>query len=180
VSRRRFPIRSWYPSQHLLRQNPPPRSQFGSRRGCPAQHELPAARDGAGNPIEVVGAWSDVTARKQLAEALAAAQERLVHLLSCDIECEPAGVAQLAAAGSSLDRHEIAARPATSASDQRPRKHPGGAVRFKQTELTPRALKGRRRPTCKRLERVHGHDCGNRQPPSARNTENGCCGHGTV
>src|SRR5262245_16584191 len=33
------------------------------------------------------------------------------------------GVAQLAAAGSSLDRHEIAARPATSASDQRPRKH---------------------------------------------------------
>jgi hypothetical protein len=47
---------------------------------------LPAARDGAGNPIEVVGAWSDVTARKQLAEALAAAQERLVHLLSCDIE----------------------------------------------------------------------------------------------
>jgi hypothetical protein len=85
---------------------------------------LPAARDGAGNPIEVVGAWSDVTARKQLAEALAAAQERLVHLLSCDIEREPAGVAQLAAAGSSLDRHEIAARPATSASDQRPRKHP--------------------------------------------------------
>jgi hypothetical protein len=71
---------------------------------------LPAARDGAGNPIEVVGAWSDVTARKQLAETLAAAQERLVHLLSCDIEREPAGVAQLAAAGSSLDRHEIAAR----------------------------------------------------------------------
>src|SRR6516162_6713239 len=46
-------------TQHLLRQNPLPRSQFGSRRGCPAQHELPAARDGAGNPIEVVGAWSD-------------------------------------------------------------------------------------------------------------------------
>ena len=41
---------------------------------------MPAARDGAGNPIDVVGAWSDVTARKQLAEALAAAQERLVHL----------------------------------------------------------------------------------------------------
>src|SRR5258707_1533913 len=49
---------------------------------------------------------SDVTARKHLAEALAAAQERLVHLLSCDIEREPASVAQLAAAGSSLDRHE--------------------------------------------------------------------------
>jgi hypothetical protein len=56
---------------------------------------LPAARDGAGNPIEVVGAWSDVTARKQLAEALAAAQERLVHLLSCDIEREPAGVCSI-------------------------------------------------------------------------------------
>ena len=40
------------------------------------------------------------------------------------IECDPAGVAQLAAASSSLDRHEIAARPAISASDQRPRKHP--------------------------------------------------------
>ncbi len=44
IFRRRFPIRLWYPSQHLLRQNPLPRSQFGSRRGCPAQHELPAAR----------------------------------------------------------------------------------------------------------------------------------------
>jgi adenylate cyclase len=48
---------------------------------------LPAAREGAGDPIEVVGAWSDVTARKQqCAEALAAVQERLVHLLPCDIE----------------------------------------------------------------------------------------------
>src|SRR5207247_7332353 len=52
------------------------------------------------------------------------ARREHVHLLSCDIEREPAGVAQLAAAGSSLDRHEIAARPATSASDPRPRKHP--------------------------------------------------------
>jgi hypothetical protein len=34
IFRRRFPIRLWNPSQHLLRQNPPPRSQFGSRRGC--------------------------------------------------------------------------------------------------------------------------------------------------
>jgi hypothetical protein len=30
-----IPNRLWNPSQHLLRQNPPPRSQFGSRRGCP-------------------------------------------------------------------------------------------------------------------------------------------------
>jgi hypothetical protein len=34
IFRRRFPIRLWNPGQHLLRQNPPPRSQFGSRRGC--------------------------------------------------------------------------------------------------------------------------------------------------
>ena len=38
----------------------------------------------------VIGAWSDVTGRKQLAEPLAAAQD-------CDIERKPAGVAQLAA-----------------------------------------------------------------------------------
>jgi PAS domain S-box-containing protein len=31
----------------------------------------------------VVGAWSDITQRKQLGEALVAAQERLMHLLSC-------------------------------------------------------------------------------------------------
>jgi hypothetical protein len=35
IFQRRFPIRLWYPSQHLLRQNPLPRNQFGSRRGCP-------------------------------------------------------------------------------------------------------------------------------------------------
>ena len=40
-------------------------------------------RDAGGEPIEVVGAWSDITARKQLGEALVAAQDRLVHLLSC-------------------------------------------------------------------------------------------------
>jgi hypothetical protein len=35
IFRRPFPIRSWYPSQHLLRQNLLPRSQFGSRRRLP-------------------------------------------------------------------------------------------------------------------------------------------------
>src|SRR5215831_252924 len=50
---------------------------------CWVSDELQVIRNTAGNPIEVVGAWSDVTARKQLGEALAAAQERLVHLLSC-------------------------------------------------------------------------------------------------
>jgi adenylate cyclase len=50
---------------------------------CWVSDELQVLRDTAGNPIEVVGAWSDVTARRQLGEALAAAQDRLVHLLSC-------------------------------------------------------------------------------------------------
>jgi hypothetical protein len=36
IFRRQFPIRLWYPSQHLLRQNPLPRSQFGSRRRFPS------------------------------------------------------------------------------------------------------------------------------------------------
>ena len=60
---------------------PAPKEPVRIPERVPGQHELPAARDGAGNPIEVVGAWSEVTARKQLAEALAA-QERLVHLLT--------------------------------------------------------------------------------------------------
>jgi adenylate cyclase len=50
---------------------------------CWVSDELQVIRDAAGDPIEVVGAWSDITARKQLGEALVAAQERLVHLLSC-------------------------------------------------------------------------------------------------
>jgi adenylate cyclase len=50
---------------------------------CWVSDELQVLRDAIGEPVEVVGAWSDITARKQLGEALAAAQERLVHLLSC-------------------------------------------------------------------------------------------------
>ena len=49
---------------------------------CWVSDELRVLRDAAGEPTEVVGAWSDVTARKQLGEALVAAQNRLVHLLS--------------------------------------------------------------------------------------------------
>jgi hypothetical protein len=40
IFRRRFPIRLWYPSQHLLPQNPLPRSQFGSRRRFPSGPSL--------------------------------------------------------------------------------------------------------------------------------------------
>ena len=50
---------------------------------CWVSDELQVLRDAAGEPVEVVGAWSDITARKQLGEALVAAQDRLVHLLSC-------------------------------------------------------------------------------------------------
>jgi adenylate cyclase len=50
---------------------------------CWVNDELQVLRNAAGDPIEVVGAWSDITARKQLGEALVAAQDRLVHLLSC-------------------------------------------------------------------------------------------------
>ena len=59
--------------------------RFRKRDGsyCWVSDELQVLRNAAGDPIEVVGAWSDITARKQLGEALVAAQERLVHLLSC-------------------------------------------------------------------------------------------------
>lgn len=50
---------------------------------CWVSDELQVLRDAAGEPTEVVGAWSDVTTRRQLGEALAATQERLEHLLSC-------------------------------------------------------------------------------------------------
>jgi PAS domain S-box-containing protein len=50
---------------------------------CWVSDELQVIRTAAGDPVEVVGAWSDITARKQLGEALAAAQERLEHLMSC-------------------------------------------------------------------------------------------------
>jgi adenylate cyclase len=50
---------------------------------CWVNDELQVVRDDAGNAVEVVGAWSDVTAKKQLGEALVAAQDRLIHLLAC-------------------------------------------------------------------------------------------------
>ncbi|MDQ6433905.1 PAS domain-containing protein [Mesorhizobium sp. LHD-90] len=50
---------------------------------CWVSDELQVLRNSAGDPVEVVGAWGDVTARRQLGEALVAAQDRLVHLLSC-------------------------------------------------------------------------------------------------
>jgi adenylate cyclase len=49
---------------------------------CWISDELQLLRNVAGDPIEVVGSWSDITARKQIGEALVAAQDRIGHLLS--------------------------------------------------------------------------------------------------
>ena len=49
---------------------------------CWISDDLQMIRNGAGEPIEIVGAWNDITARKQLSEVLVAAQDRLVRLLA--------------------------------------------------------------------------------------------------
>jgi PAS domain S-box-containing protein len=49
---------------------------------CWISDDLQLLRNGAGDPVEVVGAWNDITARKQIGEALVAAQDRLVRVLS--------------------------------------------------------------------------------------------------
>ena len=49
---------------------------------CWIGDELHLVRNAAGDPIEVVGSWSDITARKNIGEALVAAQDRIGHLLS--------------------------------------------------------------------------------------------------
>src|SRR5260370_7647347 len=46
------------------------------------RQELQLLRDAAGDPTEVVGSWNDITARKQMGEALVAAQDRIGLLLS--------------------------------------------------------------------------------------------------
>ncbi|MGF1609968.1 MAG: PAS domain-containing protein [Kiloniellales bacterium] len=49
---------------------------------CWIGDDLQLLRNAAGEPLEVVGAWNDITARKQIGEALVAAQDRLVRVLS--------------------------------------------------------------------------------------------------
>ena len=49
---------------------------------CWVGDEQQLLRDAAGDPIEVVGSWNDITARKQIGEALVAAQDRIGRLLS--------------------------------------------------------------------------------------------------
>lgn len=58
--------------------------RFRKKNGsyCWISDNLQLLRDAAGEPIEVIGAWNDITARKQIGEALVAAQDRLVRVLS--------------------------------------------------------------------------------------------------
>jgi len=49
---------------------------------CWISDELQLLRNADGDPVEVVGSWNDITARKQIGEALVAAQDRIGHLLS--------------------------------------------------------------------------------------------------
>jgi adenylate cyclase len=49
---------------------------------CWISDDLQLIRNASGDPIEIIGAWSDITARKQLSEALVATQDRLVRLMS--------------------------------------------------------------------------------------------------
>jgi adenylate cyclase len=58
--------------------------RFRKKNGmyCWISDDLQLLRNAAGDPVEVVGAWNDITARKQIGEALVAAQDRLVRVLS--------------------------------------------------------------------------------------------------
>jgi PAS domain S-box-containing protein len=49
---------------------------------CWINDEMQVLRDAHGAATEVVGAWNDISARKQIGEALVAAQDRIGHLLS--------------------------------------------------------------------------------------------------
>ena len=49
---------------------------------CWISDDLQMIRNATGDPIEIIGAWNDITARKQLSEVLVAAQDRLVRLLA--------------------------------------------------------------------------------------------------
>ena len=49
---------------------------------CWVNDELHVLADDNGEPVEVVGSWSDITVRRKLGEAMVAAQDRLNHLLT--------------------------------------------------------------------------------------------------
>ncbi|MGH7383355.1 MAG: PAS domain-containing protein, partial [Candidatus Methylomirabilales bacterium] len=49
---------------------------------CWVSDELKVIHDDAGKPVEVIGSWSDISARKAAEEALAAAHARINHILA--------------------------------------------------------------------------------------------------
>ena len=49
---------------------------------CWINDDLVLRKDENGNPVEVIGSWSDITAKTQVGEALVSAQNRLSHLIS--------------------------------------------------------------------------------------------------
>jgi PAS domain S-box-containing protein len=51
-------------------------------RYCWVSDEMRLIRDKNGQPLEVVGSWTDISTRKQVSEALVNAQQRLTHVLA--------------------------------------------------------------------------------------------------
>jgi PAS domain S-box-containing protein len=51
-------------------------------RYCWVSDEMRLIRDKNGQPVEVVGSWTDISTRKQVSEALVKAQQRLTHVLA--------------------------------------------------------------------------------------------------
>ncbi|MCK5498933.1 MAG: PAS domain-containing protein, partial [Gammaproteobacteria bacterium] len=49
---------------------------------CWVGDEMRLIRDKNGEPLEVVGSWSDITAKKHINDALVTAENRLSHVLS--------------------------------------------------------------------------------------------------
>ena len=61
IFRKPFPIRLWYPSQHLLRQNQLPRSQFGLQRRSPEVRKRARIGCKLGSRVKVkCSAWGDL------------------------------------------------------------------------------------------------------------------------
>ncbi|MCI0399745.1 MAG: PAS domain-containing sensor histidine kinase [Gammaproteobacteria bacterium] len=58
------------------------RFQKKDKKYCWISDDLILRRDENGNPLEVVGSWSNITAQTQVGEALVAAQDRLSRLIS--------------------------------------------------------------------------------------------------
>jgi len=58
------------------------RLQKKDKNYCWINDNLVLIKDENGDPVEVIGSWSDITAKTQVGEALVSAQNRLSHLIS--------------------------------------------------------------------------------------------------